>query len=112
MAIIGVGASAIGAVAVFLKLRKGKGSSLEERSTTSSAGGGAAAYETRKAVDEYIQFHFGAEADVLPYGNGPKASPFPMPAMHPQARVQDRPVDSFLVNLFLPSRHFGMPPFS
>lgn len=47
---------------------------LEERSTTSSAGGGTAAYETRKAVDEYLQFHFGADADILPYANGPKAS--------------------------------------
>ena len=27
----------------------------EGRSTTSSAGGGAGAYETRKAVDEYLQ---------------------------------------------------------
>lgn len=49
-----------------------KSSTLEERSTTSSAGGGSAAYETRKAVDEYIQFHFGSQEDLLPYANGPK----------------------------------------
>ena len=51
----------------------GSGSAeIEERSTTSSAGGGAAAYETRKAVDEYLQFHFGRDEDILPYKNGPK----------------------------------------
>jgi hypothetical protein len=47
-------------------------STLEERSTTSSAAGGVAAYETRKAVDEYLQFHFGADEDILPYKAGPK----------------------------------------
>ena len=41
-------------------------------STTSSAAGGIAAYETRKAVDEYLQFHFGADQDILPYPHGPK----------------------------------------
>lgn len=45
---------------------------VEERSTTSSAGGGAAAYETRKAVDEYLQFHFGAASDIMPYPQGPR----------------------------------------
>ncbi|KAG2451483.1 hypothetical protein HYH02_004081 [Chlamydomonas schloesseri] len=56
------------------KLRKGgKGDGeIQERSTTSSAGGGAAAYETKKAVDEYLQFHFAAPTDLLPYANGPK----------------------------------------
>ncbi|KAI3429225.1 hypothetical protein D9Q98_005324 [Chlorella vulgaris] len=42
------------------------------RSTTSSAGGGADAYETRKAVDEYLQFHFGRPEDIIPYDIGPK----------------------------------------
>lgn len=55
------------------KKRGGKGS-LADRSTTSSAGGGASAYETRKAVDEYVQFHFGDPKDVLPYADGPKVS--------------------------------------
>ncbi|PSC67344.1 4-mercaptohistidine N1-C-terminal domain [Micractinium conductrix] len=44
----------------------------EGRSTTSSAGGGAGAYETRKAVDEYLQFHYGRPEDILPYDCGPK----------------------------------------
>lgn len=44
----------------------------EGRSTTSSAGGGAGAYETRKAVDEYLQFHFGRPEDIMPYDCGPK----------------------------------------
>lgn len=43
------------------------------RSTTSSAGGGAGAYETRKAVEEYLQFHFGQPDEVMPYNVGPKA---------------------------------------
>ncbi|CAD7704115.1 unnamed protein product [Ostreobium quekettii] len=41
------------------------------RSVTSSAGGGPAAYETTRAVDEYLQFHYG-DKDVLPYERGPK----------------------------------------
>ena len=45
-----------------------------ERSTTSGAGGGSEAYETKKAVDEYLQFHYGREQDVMPYDFGPKAS--------------------------------------
>lgn len=49
-----------------------KSANLEDRSTTSSAGGGTAAYETRKAVEEYLQFHFGKDEDILPYENGPK----------------------------------------
>jgi len=57
---------------LFTKLCKNKSGSLAQRSTTSSAAGGAAAYETRKAVDEYVQFHFGDPKDVLPYENGPK----------------------------------------
>lgn len=38
------------------------------------AGGGVAAYETSKAVDEYLQFHFGKNEEVLPYPHGPKLS--------------------------------------
>ena len=44
------------------------------RSTTSSAGGGVAAYETRKAVDEYLQFHFGKPEEIMPYDCGPKVA--------------------------------------
>lgn len=39
----------------------------ENRSVTSILGGGAKAYETRKAVDEYLQFHFGDPSVVVPY---------------------------------------------
>ncbi len=42
------------------------------RSTTSSAGGGVSAYETRRAVDEYLQFHYGKPEEILPYELGPK----------------------------------------
>jgi hypothetical protein len=61
-----------GKLAGLLRRLGKRDASLEERSTTSSAGGGAAAYETRKAVDEYLQFHFGAASDILPYAAGPK----------------------------------------
>lgn len=27
-----------------------------------------------QAVDEYLQFHFGADKDILPYENGPQVS--------------------------------------
>lgn len=39
------------------------------RSTTSSAGGGVSAYESRKAVDEYLQFHYGRPEEVMPWGD-------------------------------------------
>lgn len=47
-------------------------SSVTDRSTTSSAGGGAVAYETSKAVDEYLQMHFALPDEVFPYKNAPK----------------------------------------
>ena len=31
-------------------------------------------YETRKAVDEYLQFHYGRPEDLFPYAEGPKVS--------------------------------------
>ena len=40
-------------------------------STGPSAGGGPAVYETKRAVNEYLQFHFGDPNDVLPYRDGP-----------------------------------------
>lgn len=38
--------------------------------TGAGSGGGPAMYETRRAVDEYVQFHLGDPKDVLPYGEG------------------------------------------
>lgn len=65
--------ASLGGLAVALHaLRKRRKGSLEERSTTSSAGGGALAYETKKAVDEYLLFHFGQPEDIFPYAHGPK----------------------------------------
>ncbi|KAL4427428.1 hypothetical protein ABPG77_000717 [Micractinium sp. CCAP 211/92] len=53
----------------------GTGGGVDEtRSTTSSAGGGSGAYETRKAVDEYLQFHYGRPEDIMPYECGPKGA--------------------------------------
>jgi hypothetical protein len=40
---------------------------LASRSTTSSGSGGSAVYETSRAVDEYIQFHYADGPDLLPY---------------------------------------------
>lgn len=45
---------------------------MEGRSTTSSGGGGPAAYETSKAVDEYLMFHFAGAEELIPYSVGPK----------------------------------------
>jgi hypothetical protein len=42
-------------------------------STTSSAHSGSV-YETDKAVAEYLQFHFGADEDILPFAEGPKSA--------------------------------------
>jgi len=39
-----------------------------------ASGGGANVYETQTAVSEYLMFHFGDPADVLPYENGPKSA--------------------------------------
>jgi hypothetical protein len=44
---------------------------MADRSTTSSAGGGPLAYETSKAVDEYLQMHFASAGELLPYPSGP-----------------------------------------
>ncbi|KAF5830252.1 hypothetical protein DUNSADRAFT_14825 [Dunaliella salina] len=71
---IGLAAAPLSLLAIRpLKKNKG-GASVESRSTTSSVGGGATAYETGKAVDEYIQFHYGDPRDVLPYPDGPKSA--------------------------------------
>ena len=40
-------------------------------SPTMAAGAGPAMYEQRRAVNEYVQFHFGKPDDVLPYKDGP-----------------------------------------
>lgn len=62
------------AASVFSALRRRltRAKADQGRSTTSSAGGGASAYETRKAVDEYLQFHYGRPEDLFPYSVGPK----------------------------------------
>jgi hypothetical protein len=73
--VIAIAAGSIGALALggYLLFRTKKtADGLEERSTTSSAGGGTLAYETKKAVDEYLLFHFGRPEDIFPYANGPK----------------------------------------
>lgn len=57
------------------------------RSTTSSAGGGVGAYETRKAVDEYLQFHYGKPEEVLPYEAGPQVRSGPSCSARRQGAV-------------------------
>jgi len=42
--------------------------------STTGSSGGVALYETRKAVNEYLQFHFGVDDDILPYEFGPKGA--------------------------------------
>eukprot|EP00953_Heterococcus_sp_UTEX-ZZ885_P036273 18694-Heterococcus_DN1.PRE.3 len=53
------------------------------RSTTAS---GSAVYESSRAVDEYLQFHFAKAHDVLPYSEGP-SSALNFPAKCAQACV-------------------------
>ena len=45
---------------------------MSSRSTTTSAGGGPLAYETSKAVDEYLQMHFASADEIFPYEDAPK----------------------------------------
>ena len=45
-----------------------------EALSTTSSGHSGSVYETDKAVAEYLMFHFGAPADILPYAAGPHAA--------------------------------------
>ena len=38
--------------------------------TGTGSGSGPTMYETKRAVDEYVQFHLGDPKEVLPYGEG------------------------------------------
>jgi hypothetical protein len=67
--------STAAAVAAAVQLYRCSIPSVSERSTTSSAGGGAVAYETAKAVDEYVQMHYASADEVFPYRNAPKVRP-------------------------------------
>ncbi|GMH34278.1 hypothetical protein BSKO_02112 [Bryopsis sp. KO-2023] len=65
---IGVGAG----VALFAGWQVVKRSALskagvEDISVTSSKGGGVGTYEAKRAVDEYLQFHYGEPETVMPY---------------------------------------------
>ena len=39
------------------------------RSTTDSGVAGSSVYETDRAVDEYLQFHYAKSSDLMPYGD-------------------------------------------
>jgi SAM-dependent methyltransferase len=72
--VAGVAAGAAGAVllqALVARWRAARAAAAApELSTTSSAHSGAV-YETTKALDEYLLFHYGAPAELLPYARGP-----------------------------------------
>lgn len=61
--------------------RTGGAAAAAPRSTTSSGivkGGGSAVYESAKAVDEYLLFHFAEASLLMPYEFGPReATAFP-----------------------------------
>lgn len=38
---------------------------------------GDASYEVKRAVDEYLQFHYASEQEILPYPNAPKVQCLP-----------------------------------
>jgi hypothetical protein len=67
--VVSTAAAVAGALQLYRYLQL---SSVSGRSTTSSAGGGAVAYETSKAVDEYVQMHFALPDEIFPYKNAPK----------------------------------------
>ena len=57
------------------KKSSGPSNAIATTSVTSTApgsAGGSSVYETKKAIDEYVQFHFGSPTDVLPYRDGPR----------------------------------------
>jgi hypothetical protein len=66
-----LGASAV-AAAAYVLVQHVKLRAMSSRSCTSSAGGGPLAYETSKAVDEYLQMHFASPDEVFPYEDAPK----------------------------------------
>eukprot|EP00892_Ulva_mutabilis_P006395 jgi/Ulvmu1/4127/UM019_0106.1 len=67
---IAVGACAAVTAAVYAVVKYR--TSQHARSTTSSAGGGKQAYETSKAVDEYLQMHFATPDEIFPYTQAPR----------------------------------------
>lgn len=53
-------------------------SGVAKETVRSTAASGSQVYESKRAVDEYLLFHYGAAEDVMPYGFGPlEALDFP-----------------------------------
>jgi len=50
------------------------GAAMSTTSTSPGSTGGVQVYEQRRAVDEYLQFHFGKPEDVLPFKDGPRSA--------------------------------------
>mmetsp|Transcript_13251 Transcript_13251/g.45847 ORF Transcript_13251/g.45847 Transcript_13251/m.45847 type:complete len:290 (-) Transcript_13251:133-1002(-) len=69
-------ASLAGAALATLLHRRGSGPCAggTVRSTASSGTAGAAVYESSRAVEEYLAFHFGAPEDQMPWDGGPTAA--------------------------------------
>jgi len=57
--------------------------------STTSSGHDGRVYETDKAVQEYLLFHFGADRDILPYGSDIA----PTSALHFAERTADRAME-------------------
>lgn len=65
---VGIGAAAATSLAFLWHVKtRGNASTATVRSTTDSGIGGAAVYETSRAVDEYLQFHFASDSELMPY---------------------------------------------
>lgn len=56
---------AIGGIAAYVFMKRDTGG-LGVRSTTNSGSGGSAVYESARAVDEYLQFHFATPQELAP----------------------------------------------
>lgn len=58
---------ALGGLAACLFMKRNEGSGvLDVRSTTNSGSSGSAVYESARAVDEYLQFHFATPQELAP----------------------------------------------
>jgi len=64
--VLAAGAAVGGLVTYLLVKRAGGNGMLAVRSTTNSGSGGSAVYESARAVDEYLQFHFATPQELAP----------------------------------------------
>lgn len=70
-AVIGVAAGVAGKKLCTVLHAKTSSSSDEPELSTTSSGHSGSVYETSTAVSEYLHFHYGSAAEIMPYPAGP-----------------------------------------